>query len=347
MRELAHRGVHDREPGAPPPPRLDVVGRLPLVAPAVVPVPVVRRRRARPGREHLVVEVPPAQLAYERVLTRPVLLPHAVDELHGRERAEVQMRGEPRGQVARQIVVAVRVARDPRTQPRREPGPRHGLAAGRHTRRHLPYVGARRHPLGGEAGRDADGARGGDDIPHTLLRPAPEVGREHGEVVASRRSHLARRDGRHHTVVDGEGAAALREGGPQPPLPGLREASGPCRDVHRPGARLRDHGPDLLHHVPGPHDQVPAALAQGLVQSRQAVGQEGEAVGRGEPRGVDAVVPHEQRNNLVRLVERGAQRGMVVQPQVGREQHDRDGHGATPGTAVLRAVLRVGRGSRR
>ena len=63
-RELAHAGVHDRNPCAAFAPGL---GERLVVAPTLAPRPVIGRGQVGPCGEHLVVEVPPAELPYVRL----------------------------------------------------------------------------------------------------------------------------------------------------------------------------------------------------------------------------------------------------------------------------------------
>nr|ABI47994.1 putative deoxiribopirymidine photolyase [Streptomyces sp. 139] len=93
--QLAHGRVDDRVAGPPVPPRGDVPGGVVLAAPPVVPCAVVPPGRLGPGRQHLVVEVPPAQLTDEglRARTSPRACP--VDGLDRGERPEVEVGRQP------------------------------------------------------------------------------------------------------------------------------------------------------------------------------------------------------------------------------------------------------------
>src|SRR5262245_31715243 len=86
-RELTHARVDDGIARATRLPRLE---RPPIDAPPVAARPVVRPRDRRKGRRHLMVEIAPAELTYERVSTGPT--PCALDDLARRETAEVKIR---------------------------------------------------------------------------------------------------------------------------------------------------------------------------------------------------------------------------------------------------------------
>lgn len=128
-----------------------------------------------------------------------------------------------------------------------------------------------------------------------------------------------------------EEAPVGRQGTPQPRFPGVGERGVADGHVHLVGPCLPCHAAHLGHGVAAAHDQPPAALPQTGVQVGQAVGEEGQPVGRGESGPVDGRVPDEQRHDLVRRFHGGAQRRMVVQAEVGGEEDDGDGHGVTPG----------------
>jgi hypothetical protein len=100
--------------------------------------------------------------------------------------------------------------------------------------------------------------------------------------------------------------------------------------VHLVGVRLGDHPAHLVDEVTRAVHEPSAALAQTRVQVPQAVGEERQPVRSGEAGPVDGAVAHEEGDHRAGAVERGTQRRMVVQAQIGREQDDRDVHGGTP-----------------
>ncbi len=132
--QLAHGRVDDRIAGAPLPPRGDVLGGVVLAAPAVVAGAVVPPGRLGARRQHLMVEVPPAQLTHERVRARTSLPAGPVDGLRRGERPEVEVRRQPRRGVPREVVVPVLVGgHASRARPPRQPLPAGRLPSRRET----------------------------------------------------------------------------------------------------------------------------------------------------------------------------------------------------------------------
>lgn len=171
-------------------------------------------------------------------------------------------------------------------------------------------------------------AGSGQCAPYSLRLPTAEVRGEHREVVlAARRDHPARSERGDHRVMDAQLAPGARESLPDPLLAPRRVPADPGGDVHggRPG--LLGHPPRGSGRPAPADDQQAAAVAEPGVQGGQAVGEEGQPVGRVEPGAVDGVVPDEQRDDLVRFLQGGTQHRVVVQPQIGGEQHHRDTHG--------------------
>ena len=88
--QLPHPGIHDRVSGSSLLPRFERVG---VVPPVVVARALVVAWRSTVGREQLVVEVAPAELADEGLAAR--LRPRTLDDLERREAAQVEVRREP------------------------------------------------------------------------------------------------------------------------------------------------------------------------------------------------------------------------------------------------------------
>lgn len=131
--------------------------------------------------------------------------------------------------------------------------------------------------------------------------------------------------------MDVQPYAVRLQGAAQPVLPSARVAADVGRHVHLVGARLGGDPAHLADEVAVAHDQPSAPLAQTGVEVAQAVGEEGQPVGYGEPCAVHRGVTHEQRDDPAAAVQACPQRRMVVQTQVGGEQDDRDVHGAHSG----------------
>jgi hypothetical protein len=124
--ELAHAGVHDRIPGAALLPGVQPpVGTLP----ATSPLPIVVVGNVWPGRQHLVVEVPPAELAGE-VLEAPSLVDAREGLVRG-QAAEMQIGAQVRRGVRRQVVGQIHVPSRPSSKPAAEAVAAGGLPAGR------------------------------------------------------------------------------------------------------------------------------------------------------------------------------------------------------------------------
>lgn len=171
-------------------------------------------------------------------------------------------------------------------------------------------------------------AGSGQRAPYSLRLPTAEVRGEHREVVlAACRDHPARSECGDHRVMGAQLAPGARESLPDTFLAPRRVPADPGGDVHggRPG--LLGHPPHGSGRLAPAHDQPAAPVAESGVQVGQAVGQEGQPVGRVEPGAVDGVVPDEQRDDLVRVPQGGTQHRVVVQTQIGGEQHHRDTHG--------------------
>ena len=112
LAQLPHAGVDERVAGHPFLPGREPVG---VVEPAVTARPQVLDLRSRLRVEDLRVEVPPAELAHER-LAAALLRTHG--ERARRDAAEVQVGREPRGRVGGDRVVAAgAVAVEVRAQP--------------------------------------------------------------------------------------------------------------------------------------------------------------------------------------------------------------------------------------
>ncbi len=163
-----------------------------------------------------------------------------------------------------------------------------------------------------------------------LPGPLPEVRSEHREVVRGRRSHRARGDGRGHRVVDVQPPPLRLQRPPQPLLAPPGVGADVRRHVHLVGVGLGGHLAHLVDDVAGPEHQPAAPLAQARVEVPQTVGEERQPVRHREADVHHTPVAHEQGNHLSGLGG-GAQRGLVVQAQVGGEQDDRDVHGARSG----------------
>ena len=240
----------------------------------------------------------------------------------------MQVGRQPRGGVARQVVVPVRVLPDAAGEPAPHPGPALALAACRQPRRDLPghQGAARRQRVGRHVGH-RDPARRRDHLARCGGPPAAEVRGEHREVVPGRRTgrhHRARRQHGHHRVVHPQRAPDALQGRPQPLLAPCRVAAGAARHVHRRGAGLLGDPAGLRDHVAVPDDQPsapgPQARRRGRPGSRRGT-PPGWAPAK--PAGRQALVQHEQRHHPFRLGERRPQHRVVVHPQVGGEQHDR------------------------
>ncbi len=340
--QLPHRRVHQRIARTPRTPGRDLPG---VLAPPVTPRPVVGPGRLGPGREHLVMEVAPGDLPYERLGAGPRPLPRPLHRLGRRDRAEVQIRREAGGGVARQVVVAGLVPGQAAGTPRPQQPPSLRLAARGQPLRDPRDLRPGRQRLARHIAGHAYRARGADGGSYALLTPAPEIRCEHGVVVAAGGRQPTGRDGRHHRVVRHQLAADLLERGPQPLLAPQRVAAHPGRDV-QPGRSYgsRD-GTRPVHHVAAPEHQVTAARAERGVQVGEAVGEERAPVRRVEPGVAHPVVRHEQRDDLVGLAQRGAQHRVVVHAQVGGEQHHGNAHASgllTGGeiAAIARLVAR-------
>jgi hypothetical protein len=110
----------------------------------------------------------------------------------------------------------------------------------------------------------------------------------------------------------------------EPALPGVRVAGDvPC-DVHDIGSDGSGDRSHLLGHLPTPDDQPTAPLHQGRIEVTQGLGQEMSSVGPVERTGQDPVVQDEERNDPVGSREGSGEHGVVVDPQVPREERDRD-----------------------
>lgn len=208
-----------------------------------------------------------------------------------------------------------------------------GLAApGQGGGQALDRVAVRQRVAGHAAGHP-DGAGRGQDAPHPLRLPPAEVGGEHREVVlAARRDHPARSERGDHRVMDAQVAAGPLQGLPEAFLASGRVPADPGGEVHGSGPGPLDHPSHLMGRLAPADDQPAAPLPEPGVQVRQAVREERQSVGRVEPGTVDGVVPDEQRDDLVRVPQGGTQHRMVVQTQIGGEQHHRDTHG-TPASS--------------
>jgi hypothetical protein len=117
--QLPHRSVDEWEPGAAGLPRLQ---RLVVVDPVERAHPrlVLDARVLRVVQEHVGEEVAPRELAHERLRPRRAAPQRPLLDLARGERAEVQVRREPRRAVAREVVVALGVRIEAGGQPPRE-----------------------------------------------------------------------------------------------------------------------------------------------------------------------------------------------------------------------------------
>lgn len=291
------------------------------------------------------MELAPAQLPYERLGPGAAGLPRPVHQLDGGQGAEVQVRREARGAVARQVVVLLLVRTEPAPPPGRERLARRLLPALREPLRHAGHAAAVRDPLRPGPRGHPYRTRRTEHIAQALPRPAPEVRGEHGEVVRGGGRDGTGRHRGDHPVVDAQPPPAGLQRLAQPFLaaPGVRADARSDVDLVRTGLRCdRAH---LLGHVPGPDDEPAAPVAQPGVEVAQAAGEEGAPVRGVEAGRLDRAVPDEQGHDLVGGRERGPQRRVVVQAEIGGEQDDRNGHGATPeeaGTAMLPLPCRPG-----
>lgn len=140
--------------------------------------------------------------------------------------------------------------------------------------------------------------------------------------------------------MDAQIASGAREGLPDTFLALCRVPADPGGDVHGCGPGLLDDPLHLAGGLPPADDQSAVAVTESGVQVRQAVREERQPVGCVEAGPVDGVVPHEQRDDLVRVPQSGTQHRIVVQTQVGGEQHHRD---TTHGTRAPLRYSWVGR----
>ncbi len=120
----------------------------------------------------------------------------------------------------------------------------------------------------------------------------------------------------------------------QPLLAAVRVRGDARGHVHLGGPARGGHRAHLpLDRPRADHEPATAAPQRG-VEVAEAVGEEGPPVRRVEAGRVDAGVQHEQGNRLVRGAQCRVQRWVVAQAQVGGEQDDGDGHGATSFTSA-------------
>jgi hypothetical protein len=146
--------------------------------------------------EHLVVEVAPTHLAGEGFGTRAAHEPR--HDLQWRQAAEVEVGADPRGRVAREVVVVLAVGCEPVSGPRLQTRPRCGLAARDHGGRTVARgEGTKlREVAPFDAVRERQAVRHHREHPAGSLEPAAVVRREHLEVTAASGRDRA---GRHHT----------------------------------------------------------------------------------------------------------------------------------------------------
>lgn len=329
--ELSHPRVDERVARASVLPRGE---RLRIVPPAVASRAEVAARRARIRREQLVVEVAPAQLPNERLATFPS--ERALGDLERGHAAEMEVGGEARGALDREVVTALVVARKSRPQPALQPGPAVGFAATWKTGGGCPSAGQVEEP-GSEAERDAlEQRRRARGLQHRSPRrraPAPPVRPEHAErPVRPARGEVARRDDR--DARERPHLEACIRGGPaEPLLASARERTHVLGQVDGPGTGLGCNPERLLHGVAATDDEPAPTLPQGRCEVRERVEQEGHAV-RCAKAAQNRVVQDEQGHDGGAPLACARERGVVVQPQVAREEHH---------DAVLAALTGVSR----
>ena len=282
-------------------------------------------RELRSGCQQLVVEVAPAELPHERLRVPVVERPR--DHLPGRDAAEVEIRREPRSRVGAEIVGELRVACKPAVEPRVETPAAGSLAPGRQLRggsASYQLVGLGQRP-GLEPIRERDPRRRREDVSPRFLAPAPPVGREDAEVVVARGREVAGRDDRdagEHLELD----PRAPERRPQPPFALLGVRAHVCGDVNCLGTHVLGGSDRLRHDIAAADDELRAALAQPCVQIPERADQEGDAVRRPE-RCEHGVVQNEERHDLLRAFDRSAERRVVVDAKIAREQNDVRLHG--------------------
>ena len=158
------------------------------------------------------------------------------------------------------------------------------------------------------------------DIPARLITPAPPVGREDAEVVATRRREVARRHDR-DAREDVEPDPGAGERGSQPPLALLCVGADVLAHENRRRGRVESEPDGLPDDVPAPDDECPAPRPQRRVEIAERVEQEGDAVRRPEG-GEHRVVEDEQRHDPLRLLGGSGQRRVVLDAKIAGEEDD-------------------------
>ena len=130
------------------------------------------------------------------------------------------------------------------------------------------------------------------------------------------------RDAREHPELD----PRATERRPQPPPALLRVRAHVCGDVHSVGTHILSGSDRLRDDITAAEDELRAALAQLCVQILERVDEEGDTVRRPERR-EHGVVQDEERHDLLRAVDRSAERRVVVDAKIAREQNDVRLHG--------------------
>lgn len=97
--------------------------------------------------------------------------------------------------------------------------------------------------------------------PPPRIGPATEVGREHGEVIATRRQQFTRLHDRQRRAVYPQCASVTGQACTQPPLSLAAVGADVGGDVHDGRVGRRRHLRHLFGDVTGAHDETPADLA--------------------------------------------------------------------------------------
>ena len=162
--------------------------------PATSPLPIVVVGDVRPGRQHLVVEVPPAELARE--VLEALLLIDSREDLVRRQAAEVQIGAQMRRGVRREVVGQIHIPPRPVSKPAAEAVPAGGFPTGGQVghRQVRCEIGELGKPPARRTGRRAQLSRSRQRIAFARRTPRPPVRREDAVVVAALRGQLAGRD---------------------------------------------------------------------------------------------------------------------------------------------------------
>ena len=315
--QLPHPGVDDRHPGAPLGPGRQRVRRR-TASCSVAPAPVGRRGDLREGGGDLVVEVPPAELPDERA--RPGRRPR-FGHRQRRHAAEAQVRAEPGGVVAGQVVVDVVVpgqgrAASPRSRRRATP-----------SRRRRPRPATRRPAASGSRpawtpSGSRDPRCGAASSSRQLYAAQAAVVRGEDPVVVAA---AAGRSAPGSTTVDAGEEPQVQPVplalGAQPPLP----AAGVPADVggERRPPRRRPRRASRIVSATGSPCRTTRSPPRPRSASRRSARPWCRKRVRLAERSGQRRVEHVQRHHPVERRAGGGERRVVVHPQVAGEQHDR------------------------